>query len=287
MADKKETDVKIDTAKDNKNSVESKINNNTKNNTKKNTNKTTTSGKTNKENSKKNTTGKTNSKAETNKDLKKTETKKTKNSNKKTDKEKYSKKEDIKKENNKNSKDKNDEVETIKEEINKEVETTEKTKVIKIEAIKEALKQKKKLPKEESKKINKVLLKNFIIAGLILIYFIFLNLGFINIKSDVYVTDLKVFGMCILLFAVALIENAYKKENGETALYGVEMIVLAIVTIGLIYAKLMFSSQYAYIIVGASYIFLAYYLIKSMIIYIKRKKQYFINDMKEIIKEEE
>lgn len=293
MADKKETDVKIDTAKDNKDSVESKINNDTKKNTKKNTNKTTTSGKTNKENSKKNTTGKTNSKAETNKDLKKTETKKTKNSNKKTDKEKYSKKEDIKKENNKNSKnskDKNDEVETIKEEkeeINKEVETTEKTKVIKIEAIKEALKQKKKLPKEESKKINKVLLKNFIIAGLILIYFIFLNLGFINIKSDVYVTDLKVFGMCILLFAVALIENAYKKENGETALYGVEMIVLAIVTIGLIYAKLMFSSQYAYIIVGASYIFLAYYLIKSMIIYIKRKKQYFINDMKEIIKEEE
>ena len=93
--------------------------------------------------------------------------------------------------------------------------------------------------------------------------------------------------MCILLFAVALIENAYKKENGETALYGVEMIVLAIVTIGLIYAKLMFSSQYAYIILGASYIFLAYYLIKSMIIYIKRKKQYFINDMKEIIKEEE
>lgn len=294
MADKKETDVKIDTAKDNKNSVESKIKNNTKNNTKKNTkkntNKTTTSGKANKENSKKNTTGKTNNKTETNKDLKKTEMKKTKNSNKKTDKEKYNKKEDIKKENNKNNKDKNDEVETIKEEkeeINKEVETTEKTKAIKIEAIKEALKQKKKLPKEESKKINKVLLKNFIIAGLILIYFIFLNLGFINIKSDVYVTDLKVFGMCILLFAVALIENAYKKENGETALYGVEMIVLAIVTIGLIYAKLMFSSQYAYIVVGASYIFLAYYLIKSMIIYIKRKKQYFINDMKEIIKEEE
>ena len=290
MADKKETDVKIDTAKDNKNSVESKINNNTKKNTKKNTNKTTTSGKANKKNSKKNTTGKTNNKTETNKDLKKTEMKKTKNSNKKTDKEKYNKKEDIKKENNKNNKDKNDEVETIKEEkeeINKEVETTEKTKVIKIEAIKEALKQKKKLPKEESKKINKVLLKNFIIAGLILIYFIFLNLGFINIKSDVYVTDLKVFGMCILLFAVALIENAYKKENGETALYGVEMIVLAIVTIGLIYAKLMFSGQYAYIVVGASYIFLAYYLIKSMIIYIKRKKQYFINDMKEIIKEEE
>ena len=258
MADKKETDVKIDTAKDNKNSVESKIKNNTKKNTKKNTNKTTTSGKANKENSRKNTTGKTNNKTETNKDLKKTEMKKTKNSNKKTDKEKYNKKEDIKKENNKNNKDKNDEVETIKEEkeeINKEVETTEKTKVIKIEAIKEALKQKKKLPKEESKKINKVLLKNFIIAGLILIYFIFLNLGFINIKSDVYVTDLKVFGMCILLFAVALIENAYKKENGETALYGVEMIVLAIVTIGLIYAKLMFSSQYAYIVVGASYIF--------------------------------
>ena len=246
MADKKETDEKINTTKKSKDTAKNKAKNGAESNKK-------------------------NAGEDTAKNKAKSTTKNTKKDAVKTTK-KNAKKEIIDKE----EAEKEKTAEIVKEENS-----------VKIEEIKETIKEKKTLPKEETKKINKVLFKNIVIAGLILIYFMFLNLGFVNIKDDVYITDLKVFGMCILLLAIALIENSYKKENGEIALYGIEMIILAITTIGLIYVKLMFSSRYVYIASAISYIFAIYYVVKSIVIYIKKKKQYFVNDMKEIIKKEE
>lgn len=177
--------------------------------------------------------------------------------------------------------------ETIKEEKQEieEAAIAPKEENVEIEKIKETIK--KEIPEEEVKKINKSIFQNILIALLIIVYFIFLNLGFKNIKTDVYVTDLKVFSMCILLTAIALIENAYKKERGDLAIYGIEMIVLAITTVALIYVNLMLSTRYMYIVNAISYIFAIYYLIKSIVIYFKRKKQYFVRDMKEIMKKEE
>lgn len=191
-------------------------------------------------------------------------------------------------------------VEEEKEKVKKEKLPTKKDNVkeeqnaivskktfLKIEELKEAIKKKKRLPKEEIEKINKIVYRNIIIATVIVLYFIFLNLGHMNIKNDIYVTDLKVFGMCILLAAIALIESAYKKESSELAIYGVEMIALSISTITLIYVNLMQSSRYIYILPAISYVFAIYYLIKSIVIYQKKKHLYFINDMKEIMNKEE
>ncbi len=163
------------------------------------------------------------------------------------------------------------------------VELTTKEELVSIQEIKKTIKKKQNLPKEEIEKINKYLFQNIMVAICIIIYFIFLNLGHINIQGDVYVTDLKVFSMCILLLAIALIEKAYKKDDGKIAIYGVEMIVLSIVTVALIYINLMFSTRYAYIVTSISYIFAIYYLIKSIIIYLKIRKKYFVDDMKKMI----
>lgn len=160
-------------------------------------------------------------------------------------------------------------------------------KEVAIEEIKKTIKNKKVVPKEEIEKINKKLFTNIIVAICIIIYFIFLNLGHINIKPDIYVTDLKVFSMCTLLIAIALIEIAYKKDSGEIALYGIEIIVLSLCTVALIYVNLMLSTRYVYIVSAISYIFAIYYLIKSIVIYLKKKKQYFVNDMKEIMNKDE
>ena len=175
------------------------------------------------------------------------------------------------------------------EEIEKEenAQIIEKPQNIEIEEIKKTIKNKKELPKEEIKKINKILFRNIIVAIVIVTYFIFLNLGKMNIENSVYVTDLKVFSMCTLLSAIVLIEIAYKKDSGEIALYGVEMIVLAITTFALIYINLMLSSRYTYIVTAISAIFAIYYLIKSIVIYLKKRKQYFVNDIKDIMNKEE
>lgn len=173
------------------------------------------------------------------------------------------------------------------EEADKKEEEKNSKEIVKIEDIKKTIKAKKTVPKTEIDKINKILFTNIIIAICIITYFIFLNLGQMNIKHDVYTTDLKVFSMCILVVAICLIEVAYKRDSGEIALYGVEMIVLSITTVALIYVDLMFSMRYIYIVPAISFVFAVYYLIKSIIIYSKRKKMYFVNNMKEIMNKDD
>lgn len=192
-----------------------------------------------------------------------------------------------------------DEAKEIKDEVkkNKQEENTAKEKSenklakknqwISLKEIKKTMKEKQSLPKEESNKINKYLFQNIMVAIAIIVYFIFLNLGKQNIQLNVYVTDLKVFGMCILLLAIMLLEKAYKDDSGRFAVFGIEMIVLSLTTISLIYVSLMLSSIYSLILTSISYIFAIYYLIKSVVIYLKKRKKYFVDGMKKIIKDKE
>lgn len=194
---------------------------------------------------------------------------------------------------------KKDEAKEIKEEVieDKQEENTAKEKSenklakkiqwISLKEIKKTMKEKQSLPKEESNKINRYLFQNIMVAIAIIVYFIFLNLGKQNIQLNVYVTDLKVFGICILLLAIMLLEKAYKDDSGRLAVFGIEMIVLSLTTISLIYVDLMLSSRYSVILTSISYIFAIYYLIKSVVIYLKKRKKYFVDGMKEIIKDKE
>lgn len=167
--------------------------------------------------------------------------------------------------------------------------TTEKenVKLIKWDDIKNIFKKKKKLPQEALKEINKPVFYNIVVAIVIMIYFIFLILGFYNIENSVYQTDLKVFSMCILFVAIIVIEKAYKDDNGRIAIYGIETIVLAIITLGLIYVNLILSSKYVSIVLIISYIACIYYVVKSIVIYHKGKKKYFVDNVKEMINTEE
>lgn len=197
-----------------------------------------------------------------------------------------------------NKKDKNKKVVTKKEskknlekndtEIDEENAVTEvKEEVVKLEEIKSTLNKKNKIPKEKLEEIYGLIFKNIAIAAVIMVYFIFLNLGQMNIKTDIYQTDLKVFSITSLLISIVLFEKAYKKDSGEIAIYGIETLILAIITLTLIYINLMFSSRYVFIVNSISCIFAIYYLIKSVIIYIKKRKKCYIDDMKEIINKEE
>ena len=192
-----------------------------------------------------------------------------------------------------NKKDKNKKVVTKKEskknlekndtEIDEENAVTEvKEEVVKLEEIKSTLNKKNKIPKEKLEEIYGLIFKNIAIAAVI-----FLNLGQMNIKTDIDQTDLKVFSITSLLISIVLFEKAYKKDSGEIAIYGIETLMLAIITLTLIYINLMFSSRYVFIVNSISCIFAIYYLIKSVIIYIKKRKKCYIDDMKEIINKEE
>lgn len=170
--------------------------------------------------------------------------------------------------------------------MKKEAKSKEEILVKEIE--KEKL-EKKILPKEEQKKINKRVFANIGIAVFILIYFLFLMLGYKNIKIEAFLIDLRVFSIGILAGAIVLFEKSYKKDDDILALYGIETLMLAIATLVSIYVCIIFEEQFAFLISMISYAFCVYYVAKSIVISKKMTVQYLksLNDIKEIVKKEE
>ena len=149
------------------------------------------------------------------------------------------------------------------------------------------IKTKKKLPKGEERKLNSIVFQNLCVGIAFMIYLLFMLLGFINIKDTVFVVDLKVFSFIVLIIAILLFERAYKKDSGTICIFGIETLVLSIATMILLYVNIQIPEKFLVIVNAISILFAVYYVGKSIILYTREKKKYFMNNMKEIIKKEE
>lgn len=175
----------------------------------------------------------------------------------------------------------NSEEKKSKKKINKKEEPTPGEKMQKIE---EERKKQKKLPKEIKEKVNKAIFSNFIIAIAISIYLIFINLGYTNINEEAFITDLQVFSITLIITTILVFEHAYKKDSGKITIYGIETLVLSIVT--MILPRIYNENKELFVdIVGCvSIIFIIYYFIKCMVIYFKTKRRVRKKEMKKIAK---
>lgn len=176
--------------------------------------------------------------------------------------------------NKKQKKEKKAEETVVAKEKRKEIENT----------VAKEIKLNKIIPQTEQNKINKRIFEEVCFAIIIMFYLNFIILGFINIETTVFLTDLKVFGIAILLLAIGIFEYAYKKDSGRYCAHGIEMLILAFATMGLLYVQLMLEAKFIYIAAFITFLFAIYYIAKSIIIYQKMKKQYAIENMKEMIK---
>lgn len=191
------------------------------------------------------------------------------------------------KEQNKNSKQETNsknkiQVKEKQEEKNNKIKKAEKLEIQ--EEVEKELKNNKKLPKEEQYKLNSIVFQNLCTIIVIMIYFIFLILGFINIEIPVLITDFKVFSLTILALAIIFFEIAYKKDSGKYCITGIEMLVLSLVTVALMYITIMYPAKYIYITSAVSFVFAIYYVGKAIVLYCKTKKNYSIDSMNKIIK---
>lgn len=143
----------------------------------------------------------------------------------------------------------------------------------KLEKIQKEINKQTKLSKDEKKKINKRIFQNIVMAIGIVVYFIFINLGFNNIEESTYLTDLKVFGAVTIGITIILFEKAYKKDSGELTIYGIEMLIIAICTLLTNYIYKFYYSKYIYIITSIAMLFAVYYVGKSIVIYVKMKNK--------------
>ena len=156
----------------------------------------------------------------------------------------------------------------------------------KLELIEEERIKQKNIPKDELNTINKEIFKNIILAIGIVLYFIFLIFGYINIKGSTYTVDLQVFSMSAIIVTVVIFEKAYKKDSNKLTLFGIELLMLSIVTLLTMYVYSYLNAKYIYIINAVSMIFGTYYVGKCIVIYEKMKKS-FLNkksDVRNIIK---
>ena len=156
----------------------------------------------------------------------------------------------------------------------------------KLEKIEEEIKKQKNISDEKRKKINKRIFKNVIVAIVIIMYFIFVNLGFANLELEKYLVDLKAFSIVIIGITIVLFEKAYKKDSGEITIFGIETLALAIITLLTSYFCVRYKMKYPYIINCIAVLFGLYYIVKSTIIYIKmrRKALYVSGDIHKIVK---
>lgn len=146
----------------------------------------------------------------------------------------------------------------------------------------------KKIPKQEHNKILEKVIKNILIAIIVMIYFIIINILQIRLITNIMDITIKSLSMLLLFFGIVLIERAYKKDNAEIFITSIEVLVLAVHTLFINYVISKYKFDFRTYILASSYIFAIYYILKTIIIYIKSKKQYFksLSDISEIVKDE-
>lgn len=158
-----------------------------------------------------------------------------------------------------------------------------------IEVLEEDLSKNKKLTPELKKKIRKTFGKNILIIGLILMYMGLLTLSFYKMELNTLSTDLKVLSVGFLAFAIIKFEQGYKKDNEGIFLTGIEALILALITLFMTVLISTSENFFKNVILGISIFVTVYYLLKSLVIRSKIKKQHKkqVSDVRDIVKKGE
>lgn len=184
----------------------------------------------------------------------------------------------------------NSKTENIKNEVKDLTVKKNKEKMMinpaKMEKIEEEIKKQTTISDERKNKINKSIFHNIAIANVIMLYFIFIVLGYQTITPDKFVIDLQVFSVITMGISIIVFEKAYKKDSTEYAIHGIESLFLSIVTLISIYVFSKYREKFADIMIIVCYLFAIYYVAKSIIIYLKMKTKALerTSDIRKIVK---
>ena len=139
--------------------------------------------------------------------------------------------------------------------------------------------------KENNKIIRKKIFENLIIAVAMMLYFILINFSYLRMEEDLLLQGIKIASLTILFFSIIIFEVAYHKDSGRIAINGIEVLVLAILTLTIRLVTARFKIDFGKYIVYLAYTFTIYYILKSIILYTIEKKKYLdsLSDIHEIV----
>ncbi len=175
----------------------------------------------------------------------------------------------------------------MKKELSKS-ELKEQDKIIQenIKKFDEQYKQSRIIPEDYKKKILDRILKNTVIAVIVIVYLILLNVLSVYLETPVYIAGINVLCMVFAIVSVIYFELCYRRDNGYLFMHGVEFLVLATITLFSAYAYYIFSITYNNILLYILIAVIIYYIIKTICTLRFMKKEYYKsqNDIKEIVK---
>lgn len=131
--------------------------------------------------------------------------------------------------------------------------------------------------------------KNLSRALCIIIYFIILFFAYTRMNLDRLAQDIQVFSGAFLVLGILALEKAYKKDSGEVAITGIELLALSIHSLSIIHMITLLKYDFKSYMLISSGIVVIYYVLKVIIIYTKDKKEYLkgLSDISKIVKEDE
>lgn len=175
----------------------------------------------------------------------------------------------------------------MKKEISKrEAKKAEKLKQENIQKFDEEYKKSRIIPKDYKKQIRNRILKNALIALIMIGYLISINILSMYIETRIYILGIKIICVVLAIVSVIYFELSYRKDNGYLFLHGAEFLVLATITLFSVYAYSLFYITYNNILLYILIVVIVYFVIKTIYTLRSMKQQYYAsqNDIKEIVK---
>lgn len=150
-------------------------------------------------------------------------------------------------------------------------------------------KPKTSIHKEKDQKALKKIFINLIIAIFIMLYLVGINLVYGNVQQEGIITVLKISTLLFLAVGLILIELAYKKESGLLLINAIEALIFATHNLTTMHTIKLYNFDFRMYILTSSYIFSIYYVLKTIIIYTKGKRDYLksLSDIQDIVKKDE
>lgn len=174
----------------------------------------------------------------------------------------------------------------MKELSKREQKKLEKIKEENLQKFDEEYKKSRIIPEDYKKQIKKRVIKNSIIAVIMITYLILLNILSLHIETTTYILGIRILCVILAIVSIVFFELSYRKDNGYLFLYGAEFLVLATITLFSVYAYSIFYVTYNNILAGVLAVVIVYYIVKTILTIKSMKKQYYkeLNDIRDIVK---
>lgn len=138
------------------------------------------------------------------------------------------------------------------------------------------------------KPIVKDVITNAVYLMLITIYFVCFNTQVITLETTMIIQYIDISSITFLAIAIVMFEVGYRNNKAKIFINGVEFLVLATATLLIKHIPKTLGHTMEHYTEIVIYAFIAYYILKSVIMYTKLKHDELkkLSDIKEIVKEE-